>query len=60
MITGTKYNRMLDELLEACRENLPHINEDMIKKSYQLSYEAHKNEFRASGEPYLTILTLLQ
>jgi len=52
MITGTKYNRMLEELLEACRENLPVINEELIKKSFQLSYEAHKNEFRASGEPY--------
>lgn len=52
MITGTKYNRMLDELLEACRENLPSVNEELIKKSFQLSYEAHKNDFRASGEPY--------
>ncbi len=52
MITGTKQKRMLDDLLEACNKNLPKVNEDLIKKSFRLSEEAHKNHSRESGEPY--------
>src|SRR4030043_692387 len=48
----TKYQRMLEELLRICKENLPSVNEGLIKKSFQFSLESHKNEFRASGEPY--------
>jgi GTP diphosphokinase / guanosine-3',5'-bis(diphosphate) 3'-diphosphatase len=47
-----KHQRMLDELLKTCRANLPAVNEVLIKKAFQLSHEAHKNDFRASGEPY--------
>lgn len=52
VVTGIKHQKMLDELLEACRENLPSVDEAMIAKAFQLSYESHKNDFRASGEPY--------
>ncbi|OGU54767.1 MAG: RelA/SpoT family protein [Ignavibacteria bacterium RBG_13_36_8] len=48
----TKHQRMLEELLRICKENLPSVNEGLIKKSFQFSLESHKNEFRASGEPY--------
>ncbi|MDP3580727.1 MAG: HD domain-containing protein, partial [Ignavibacteria bacterium] len=47
-----KHQRMLDDLLVNCRNSLPKVNEEMIKKAFQLSYESHKNDFRASGEPY--------
>jgi RelA/SpoT family (p)ppGpp synthetase len=47
-----KHQRMLDDLLALCRSNLPSVNEELLKKAFQLSYESHKNEFRASGEPY--------
>ncbi|MEW6702633.1 MAG: bifunctional (p)ppGpp synthetase/guanosine-3',5'-bis(diphosphate) 3'-pyrophosphohydrolase [Bacteroidota bacterium] len=47
-----KHQRMLDELLKNCKANLHSVNEGLIKKAYQLSYETHKNDFRASGEPY--------
>ena len=47
-----KHKRMLDELLSVCKTNLPSVNEELIKKAFQLSYESHKNDFRASGEPY--------
>lgn len=50
--SGTKHQRMLEELLYVCRENLPSVNESLIKKSFLFSYESHKNDFRASGEPY--------
>ncbi|MFH1198329.1 MAG: bifunctional (p)ppGpp synthetase/guanosine-3',5'-bis(diphosphate) 3'-pyrophosphohydrolase [bacterium] len=51
-LPGAKQQRMLEELLTVCRANLPKVNEEDIRKSFQLSYEAHKNHFRASGEPY--------
>lgn len=51
-ISSSKHKRMLADLLEACKENLPSVNEELITKSFQLSAEAHKNHFRASGEPY--------
>lgn len=51
-VTGIKHKKMLDELLEECRNNLPSVNENLIAKAFQFSYESHKNDFRASGEPY--------
>jgi RelA/SpoT family (p)ppGpp synthetase len=47
-----KHQRMLEDLLKICKSNLPVVNEELIKKAFQLSYESHKNDFRASGEPY--------
>jgi len=51
-VTGIKHQKMLEDLLEACKVNLPTVNENLISKAFQLSYESHKNNFRASGEPY--------
>ncbi len=51
-VTGIKHKKMLEDLLEACRTHLPSVNAEMITKAFQLSYESHKNDFRASGEPY--------
>ena len=51
-VTGIKHQKMLEDLLEACKANLPTVNENLISKAFQLSYESHKNNFRASGEPY--------
>jgi GTP diphosphokinase / guanosine-3',5'-bis(diphosphate) 3'-diphosphatase len=47
-----KHQRMLDELIAYCKSSLPSVNEALIRKAFQLSYESHKNDFRASGEPY--------
>lgn len=54
MSTLTKNKKMLDELLDACRKNLPSLNEELVAKSFDISYEAHKNDIRASGEMYFT------
>lgn len=51
-ISADKQRRMLDALLDKCKKNLKNVREDLIKKSFQLCFEAHKNDFRASGEPY--------
>ena len=51
-VTDSKYQRMLTNLLDHCRANLPKVNRELIEKSFGLSFEAHKNDIRASGEPY--------
>ena len=51
-LTEEKLNVMLEDLLAICRTNLRNVNEDLITKGFKLSLEAHKNHFRASGEPY--------
>ncbi len=53
-INNPKHKKMLDDLLEACREHLPSVDEALITKSVEFSLEAHKNDLRASGEPYFT------
>ncbi len=53
-ISNPKYKKMLDELLDACKQHLPHVNEALITKAFEFCLEAHKNDLRASGEPYFT------
>jgi RelA/SpoT family (p)ppGpp synthetase len=53
-ITNQKHRKMLDELLVACWEHLPNVDEALIAKSWEFCLEAHKNDLRASGEPYYT------
>ena len=48
-ITSLKNKKLLDDLLETCRLNLPTVNQDLVTKAFELSYEAHKNDFRASS-----------
>lgn len=51
-LTEAKYQNLLSELLTHCKTNLPRVNKDLIEKAFNLSFEAHKNDIRASGEPY--------
>lgn len=51
-VSSSKHTRMLEDLIENCERNLPSVNKDLIAKAFELSFEAHKNDFRASGEPY--------
>lgn len=53
-IDNPKYQKMLDNLIKICKNNLPVVNEALISKAFELSLEAHKNDLRASGEPYFT------
>jgi GTP diphosphokinase / guanosine-3',5'-bis(diphosphate) 3'-diphosphatase len=48
----SKYKKKLDDLLIVCRKNLRSVDEDLITRAFTLSLEAHKNNLRASGEPY--------
>ena len=54
MILTPKHQKMLDDLLDACRKHLPAVNEDLITKAFKFALEAHKNDLRASGEPYFS------
>ncbi len=51
-ITDPKYLKMMEELLKVCRKNLPSVDESLITRSFEFSLEAHKNDLRASGDPY--------
>lgn len=53
-VSNPKYQKMLENLLKVCKANLPKVNEALITKAFELSLEAHKNDLRASGEPYFT------
>ncbi len=53
-INSPKHIKMLEDLLEICNRNLPVVNNDMIVKSFEFALEAHKNDLRASGEPYFS------
>lgn len=48
-----QYVQELDELLALCHTHLPSVNEEMIRRAFRLSYWAHRNDRRTSGERYI-------
>ena len=44
----------LNALLAQCREHLPTVDEDMIRRAFRLSFWAHRNDWRESGERYIS------
>lgn len=46
------YKKKLDDLLVVARKNLRTVDESLIRRAYEFSLEAHKQDLRASGEPY--------
>lgn len=46
------YKKKLEDLIAICRKNLPMVNEDLIRRAFQFSLDAHKNDMRASGDPF--------
>ncbi len=51
-IDEAKYNELLEDLLNTCRKHLREVDEDLVRKGFKVAFEAHKNDYRASGEPY--------
>ena len=51
-LTEKYRKKLLDDLLEICKSHLNEVDEDLITRAFKLSFEAHKNDFRSSGEPY--------
>jgi GTP diphosphokinase / guanosine-3',5'-bis(diphosphate) 3'-diphosphatase len=48
-----EFEARLEHLLELCRKSLPSLDEEMIRRAFRISYWAHRNDQRASGEPYI-------
>ncbi len=44
----------LDALLEACKANLPSVDQELIARAFSFAFNAHKDHLRKSGEPYFT------
>jgi len=44
----------LEELLDLCHTHLSSVDEEMIRRAFRLSYWAHRNDRRASGEMYIS------
>lgn len=44
---------MIDKLLEKIRVNCHNVDIEMVKKAYYFAEEAHKDQKRESGEPYI-------
>jgi RelA/SpoT family (p)ppGpp synthetase len=51
-MTTAKYKKKLDDLLLACRKNLRRVDEDLIRRAFDFGFNAHRNDLRASGEPF--------
>ncbi len=52
IVIQDKYQAKLKKLLEICEGNLKTFNPELITKAFWFSYNAHKDNYRASGEPY--------
>jgi GTP diphosphokinase / guanosine-3',5'-bis(diphosphate) 3'-diphosphatase len=50
------YRKKLDELLQSCKINLStkKVDENLITNAFRFALDAHKNDKRASGEPYFS------
>ena len=45
---------MYEDLMQKINENCHNIDKDMVKRAYDLACDAHKDQKRESGEPYVT------
>ena len=45
---------MYESLLQKIKENCNNIDINIVKKAYDLACDAHKEQKRESGEPYVT------
>ncbi|MDX1430796.1 MAG: RelA/SpoT family protein, partial [Rhodothermales bacterium] len=44
----------LDELVDLCQESLPSFDEERLRLAFRISYWAHRNDVRKSGEAYIS------
>ncbi|NNE34956.1 MAG: bifunctional (p)ppGpp synthetase/guanosine-3',5'-bis(diphosphate) 3'-pyrophosphohydrolase, partial [Rhodothermales bacterium] len=49
-----RYQRRLDELVELCQQSLPSFDEERLRRAFRISYWAHRNDRRKSGEAYIS------
>jgi len=48
------FSEQLDDLVSECNKYLSSVDEVMIRRAFRLSYWAHRNDRRASGELYIS------
>ena len=44
---------MLSKIIEKIEKNCTNVNKDLIEKAYIYACDAHKEQMRESGEPYV-------
>ena len=45
----------VDRYLKQVREINPKIRPDLVEKAYRFSWNAHKDQLRKSGEPFVSM-----
>ena len=48
------FEEKLKDLLDLCHRKLKTVDEDLIVRAFRLGYWAHRNDVRATGEPYIS------
>ncbi len=43
----------IQELVDTCKIHLSSVDEEMVRRAFRLSYWAHRNDRRQTGEPYI-------
>jgi GTP diphosphokinase / guanosine-3',5'-bis(diphosphate) 3'-diphosphatase len=54
--TERQLNARLEELLEKLRSNRPSDDPWLVRRAYDIAAERHRDQFRLSGDPYITHL----
>src|ERR1700690_1096162 len=54
--TERQLSARLDELLEKLRTNRPSEDPWLVRRAYEIAAERHRDQFRSSGDPYITHL----
>jgi GTP diphosphokinase / guanosine-3',5'-bis(diphosphate) 3'-diphosphatase len=54
--TERQINARLDELLEKLRTHRPSEDPWLVRRAYDIAAERHRDQFRSSGDPYITHL----
>ena len=47
------YEKLYSKLIETVKKYAPNTNFDMIQKAYEIALDAHKDQKRHSGMPYV-------
>src|SRR6201998_362803 len=54
--TERQMNARLEELLQKLKTNRPSEDPWLVRRAYDIAAERHRDQFRSSGEPYITHL----